>query len=227
MSIKTYTVKKLNNNSIEVEIDGANLKSVNQLRRVIMADVETISIDTVEIIENTTPIFDEVLAHQIGLIPLEIVDETVLNCSCDCNISDTTECSICQIEYTLSLKCTKGNTNILASYLKTNDKRIKINDKVGTTILTKIREDQVLKLIAKTQKGSGKIHAKWRPVSVISFVEVGETVEDGDLINPTLDPSEAPKYLFSFETTGQLRPEQVFLAGIKLVPELNTNFILK
>ena len=224
--IKTYSIKKINKNSITVEISGTDLSTVNRLRKTIISDVKTIAIDTVEIEENSTLILDEVLSHRLGLIPIEILDESILNCTCDCS-GENIECPTCQITFTLNMTCTNGSGHLTTEHLKTSDKRIKIYNDISNMMIVPIRSGQTLRLTAKTQKGSGRIHAKWSPVSVISFNEVGdinegessENIEESNILKPT-------KYIFTFETTGVLSPEKVFMAGIALVPELSTNFIL-
>lgn len=42
----------------------------NGIRRAILADVPTLSIDTVRFVENSSVMFDEVLAHRLGMVPL-------------------------------------------------------------------------------------------------------------------------------------------------------------
>ena len=58
----------------------------NTLRRIIISEVPTMAIEFVNIIENTSPVHDEYIAHRLGLLPL--ISNTVeqfnypLECSC-------------------------------------------------------------------------------------------------------------------------------------------------
>jgi len=48
----------------------------NGIRRAMIADVPTLSIDEVRMIENSSVLFDEVITHRLGMVPLEApVDE--------------------------------------------------------------------------------------------------------------------------------------------------------
>lgn len=65
---------------VDVETDGQTLRCTiehgsnglaNALRRVLLEDVRAVAIDSVEIFENDTVFPDELIAHRLGLIPLE------------------------------------------------------------------------------------------------------------------------------------------------------------
>lgn len=58
----------------------------NALRRIMIAEVPTLTIDLVEIKENTSALFDEFIAHRLGLIPLQsdTVDNFVSSEECAC-----------------------------------------------------------------------------------------------------------------------------------------------
>lgn len=52
------------------DLVGVDAPIANALRRILLAEVPTMAIDTVMIHNNTSIIHDEVLAHRLGLIPL-------------------------------------------------------------------------------------------------------------------------------------------------------------
>jgi len=43
---------------------------VNAIRRILLSEIPTMAIETVNILQNTSIIPDEVLAHRLGLIPI-------------------------------------------------------------------------------------------------------------------------------------------------------------
>ncbi|MCJ7761810.1 DNA-directed RNA polymerase subunit D, partial [Candidatus Bathyarchaeota archaeon] len=63
------TVKR-EGNTIRFMVSGVTPAFANALRRTVIAEVPTMAIDDVMILENTSVLFDEFLAHRLGLIPL-------------------------------------------------------------------------------------------------------------------------------------------------------------
>lgn len=57
---------------IVFDMVGVDAPIANALRRILIAEVPTVAIEQVYIFKNTSIIQDEVLAHRIGLIPLNV-----------------------------------------------------------------------------------------------------------------------------------------------------------
>ncbi|KAJ4495007.1 DNA-directed RNA polymerase [Lentinula edodes] len=76
---KNLTVRthRLSQRSIEFDIIGIDASIANAFRRIMIAEVPTIAIDQVYIFDNTSVIHDEVLAHRIGLVPLNVDPRTM------------------------------------------------------------------------------------------------------------------------------------------------------
>jgi len=55
---------------VKFELTGTDSSVANALRRIMMAEVPTMAIEYVNIIENDSVLFDEFLAHRMGLLPL-------------------------------------------------------------------------------------------------------------------------------------------------------------
>ena len=55
---------------IAVKLKGIPLQYANALRRVCLNGVPVFAIDTVDVIENSSVLADEGLAHRLGLIPI-------------------------------------------------------------------------------------------------------------------------------------------------------------
>ena len=56
--------------SLKFELDGANFSFANALRRTMINNVGCLAIDSVTFYENSSAMFDEYIAHRIGLIPI-------------------------------------------------------------------------------------------------------------------------------------------------------------
>ena len=58
---------------LEMEFDlvGVDASTANAFRRILIAEVPTMAIETVFVFNNTSVIQDEVLAHRLGLIPIK------------------------------------------------------------------------------------------------------------------------------------------------------------
>lgn len=63
-------VLELNEEKIVFEMIGVDAPIANALRRILLSSVPTMAIGTVYIVKNTSIIPDEVIAHRLGLIPI-------------------------------------------------------------------------------------------------------------------------------------------------------------
>lgn len=120
---------------------------VNVLRRSILTEIETFSIDIVTFHENTSPRLDEVLALRLG----------------QCVIDNTRYDKGQDFKTTIDVK---GPANV------TTDDIPGIPFKYRTPIVT-LRGDQRLLAEVIVRKGTGRDHVKWRPVASLSL-ENGE-----------------------------------------------------
>ena len=71
---------------MQFELHRVDLSVANALRRIMIAEVPTLTIDLVEVRENTSALHDEFVAHRLGLIPLvsDMVDNFISSEECAC-----------------------------------------------------------------------------------------------------------------------------------------------
>ena len=61
---------ELSRYAVKFELFETDLAVANALRRIMISEVPTMTIDLVEVRENTSALHDEFLAHRLGLVPL-------------------------------------------------------------------------------------------------------------------------------------------------------------
>ena len=79
------------------------MQYANALRRVCLNGVPVFAVDTVDIIENSSVLADEGLAHRLGLIPLK-TDLSRFNEPSKCECQSETGCSNCKVMLVLILE---------------------------------------------------------------------------------------------------------------------------
>ncbi|MHA1230619.1 MAG: DNA-directed RNA polymerase subunit D [Candidatus Helarchaeota archaeon] len=169
---------------LKVLIENFPKEFVNALRRIILSEVPTMAIEDVWIVKNSTPLYDEIIAHRLGLIPLETdIESYVLPEECQCGGRG---CPMCQVSLsldkqldTLSTKPEEGDGLIVYSTdLVSEDEKIKPAVKVP---IVKLLPGQSLVLEARAQLGRGMDHAKWQPVGTCTFKYMPEINLRSDL----------------------------------------------
>ncbi|MHA1682264.1 MAG: DNA-directed RNA polymerase subunit D [Promethearchaeota archaeon] len=159
-------------------VDGIDTELANALRRIILTEVPAMAIDDVVFIENSTPLFDEIIAHRLGLIPLTTdLDSYVLKERCSC---EGTGCTRCQVSFQCSIHAKDGNRNLYTSDIISSDPEIKpVSDKI---LLTKMAKGSKLIFEAYARLGLGRDHAKWQPVSKITYKMYPEIIINQDAL---------------------------------------------
>lgn len=157
------------------ELKGTDAAIPNALRRILISEVPTVAVETVQIWQNTGVIQDEVLAHRLGLIPF-VVDPTALDYRRP-NQDFTDENAL---RVSLHVKCTEQSLGPHQPSLPVYARDIKWEPMSPSQkeafaanppravhpdiLITKLRPGQEIELKAYLEKGVGKTHAKWSPV---------------------------------------------------------------
>ncbi|MBM3232660.1 DNA-directed RNA polymerase subunit D [Candidatus Pacearchaeota archaeon] len=117
----------------------ANESLANALRRSV-SEIPTLAIDEVEIFKNDSALYDEVLAHRLGLIPLKTEKSMNSKTKVDFKLSKTGPCTV----YSEDLQ---GSAEV-------------VHPKIPLTILA---EGNKLEIVATAILGQGINHAKYIP----------------------------------------------------------------
>jgi len=151
-------LKKENSKDIFV-IKDSDPAFVNTLRRTIIAEVPTLAIRKVTFIKNTSALFDEMLAHRLGLLPL-VTDLTTYTLPEQCSCKGK-GCAKCQLNFTLNCE---GPLTVYSGDLKSADPKVK--PAFAKMPVVKLLKRQELEFEAVATLGRGKEHIKFSPALV-------------------------------------------------------------
>lgn len=155
MEVELISQEKKHNRATFL-IKGATPAFANMLRKTIVDEVPTLAIEDVEIRKNSSVLYDEIVAHRLGLVPL-VTDLDAYNMPEDCTCKGE-GCSKCQLQFSLKAK---GPGYVYASELKSKDPKITaVEPKIP---VVKLIKGHILELEATAVLGRGKEHAKWCP----------------------------------------------------------------
>ncbi|RLI35275.1 DNA-directed RNA polymerase subunit D, partial [Candidatus Bathyarchaeota archaeon] len=90
-------------NFIRFIVEGISPAMANALRRIMLAEVPTMAIDEVVILENSSVLHDEILALRLGLIPLK-TDLEAYNLPEECSCKSEFGCNLCRTTLTLNVE---------------------------------------------------------------------------------------------------------------------------
>ena len=180
---------------ISVKLQGIPLQYANALRRICLNGVPIFAIDTVDVLENSSILADEGIAHRLGLIPLKTDLPTI----------ETTSDSD-KIMLTLDSGDTTETRTIFSGDIKSQDGVIKpISDKIPIVTLA---PNQKIRFEAHARLGRGTEHAKWNSSNIATLTETDKDNE----------------HILTVETTGALEPKHIVLASINELSNRLNNF---
>jgi|TARA_B110000438_G_scaffold202178_1_gene193735 DNA-directed RNA polymerase subunit D len=175
-----------NEQKVSVKIKGVQLQYANALRRICLNGVPVYAVDNIDILENSSVLADEAVAHRVGLIPLK----TDLSASKDGNEND-------KIMLTLDSGFSDETRTILSGDLKSQDGNV-IPTSNDIPIVT-LAPGQSIKFEAYARLGRGTEHARWNSANVATLTE---TEKDDERI-------------LTVESTGALDPKHIILSSVE------------
>jgi len=183
---------------IAIKLKGIPLQYANALRRVCLNGVPVFAIDTVDIIENTSVLPDEGLAHRLGLIPLK-TDLSRFNEPSKCDCQSESGCSNCKILLVLDSDESQVTRTVLSNELLSEDDTVKpVSNEIP---IVQLAPGQKIKLECYARLGRGTEHAKWNSSNISTLT----------------DTSKDNEKILTIESTGALNPEQIVLEGVQEV----------
>jgi len=159
---------------------------INALRKSVN-EIPVLAVDTVEISRNDSALFDEMLAHRIGLVPLK-ADKTFTEPEkCSCKGKGCVKC-------TVSLVLKVGSGDVKASDLKSKT----VAPLYPQMPITLLQKGQEIEMVAEARLGKGVDHAKYSPglvwLRAVPHIELPK-----DRINIKSCAEKCPKDVYQIE----------------------------
>ncbi|MEM2444123.1 MAG: DNA-directed RNA polymerase subunit D [Sulfolobales archaeon] len=177
------TVVERGSNYIKLLFDGIPLQLLNAIRRASLAEVPSMAIAEVIFIDNTSPLYDEIIAHRLGLIPL-ISDTAIDKYKSPEECAECKEAEECEGCYTVITLDTSAKEDVLAVYsrdLTPQDPDVKpVNPDIPIVVLA---PGQRLAFEARARLGRGKEHIKWSPATVANVTYLAKISIDKNRCN--------------------------------------------
>ncbi len=192
-----------NENKISIRLKGIPIQYANALRRICLNGVPIFAIDTIEVLENTSIMPDEAIAHRLGLIPLKTDSKDIV-------ISEeVTDGSNSRVMLTLDseendVEDESGTRTVFSNELKGEESGVRpISDKIPIVTLA---PGQKIKFQAYARLGRGTEHAKWNSANTSVLTETKNKDE----------------HILTVESTGSLDAKNIVLIGMD---ELSTRLV--
>jgi DNA-directed RNA polymerase I and III subunit RPAC1 len=180
--------------TLEFDLVGCDPSFANALRRILIAEVPTVAIEHVFIVNNTSIIADEVLAHRLGLVPLA-VDARALEPRAPGDAAHERNTVVLKLDVSCRRDARDGGRvvgeRVTAADLRWLPGGSQLPDETGCRfapggqarafgqgagarepkaahpdlLLAKLKPGQQIALEAHCVVGTGREHAKWSPVA--------------------------------------------------------------
>lgn len=162
MASPSVEVVEKSDERIVVRFNNIPRQYVNSLRRLAISEVPTLAIDDVVILENSSVMHDEAVAHRLGLMPLRTdPGRFVMPHECDCK--STLGCSKCRVLLVLDSEANEKTLVVTSGEMVSEDELVKpVSKDIPIVVLA---PNQKLKFEAYARLGIGKDHAKWQPTA--------------------------------------------------------------
>lgn len=172
------TVLEKSENYIKVFFENVPLQLINAIRRAAMAEVPTMAVDEVIFIDNTSVLYDEIIAHRLGLIPLKS-DTAVEKYRRPEECVECTSYGKCEECYAVLALDVAAKDEVITVYsrdLVSHDPDvIPVSPDIPIVMLA---PGQRVALEARARLGRGKEHIKWSPVTIATVTHLARVSVD-------------------------------------------------
>ena len=154
--------------TVTLQLEGVDRSYANAIRRFCISEVPGMAIDDVVILENSSVLYDGILAHRLGMVPIR-TDLERYNLPEECDCGNPLGCHKCRVLFVLDAKGKEKVTTVTSGDLVSEDREIRpVSEGIP---LVKLAVGQTVKLEAYARLGRGKEHAKWQPCTVAALTD--------------------------------------------------------
>jgi len=151
ISLSSIQILTSDDKKISIKLKGVSSHYANALRRICLNGIPIYAIDTIDIIENSSVLADEGIAHTLGMIPLKT----------ELNGFDESDSRVMLI---LDSGNSENTRIVTTAELESKDKIVKpVSDKIP---IAHLASGQRIKLEAYARLGRGTEHAKWNSANI-------------------------------------------------------------
>jgi DNA-directed RNA polymerase subunit D len=190
---------------MEFTVEGVTPAFANALRRIMISEVPVLAIEWADVTENTSVLFDEFIAHRMGLLPLAF-NPGKFNITDEC-VCGGKGCPSCQAVFTLEKM---GPGMVYSGDMKSSNRDVKPTDPKFPIV--ELLEKQAIRLSAVARLGFGKDHAKFQAANATYKYQ------------PETQTKNPKKFLFRVETVSGLKPVYIVSKAAEILGESAAEF---
>jgi len=163
-------ISKKKSDVLKFVLEGTTPAFANTLRRIMVSEIPVLSIDWVDFHDNNSSLFDETIAHRLGLIPLEFDPEKInMREECECGGKG---CPKCEVVFAVEKT---GPATVYSGDMKSSNPEVKPTS--PDFPIVELLNGQSIKFEAVAHLGTGNSHAKWQ-AAIASYQYYPEIVVD-------------------------------------------------
>ena len=180
-------ITEKSDNELKFVLEESNPQFANALRRIIISEIPVLAVEDVDLTINDSVLYNEVLAHRLGMIPL-VFNPKDFNFRDNC-VCKGKGCSQCEVVFAINKK---GSGMVYSKDMKSSNSDVKpLYDNIP---IVELFDEQKIKLEAIARLGTGRNHARFKAA------------------NAAYQYSEDPtKFTFNIESVSCLKPEEIVM----------------
>ena len=195
--------------SVKVMLSDTPLAVANALRRFAINEVPTMAVEEILIIENSSSMPNDVLAHRISLIPfISDIDRYVAPEECGCG--NRLGCERCAVRFVLRAEAKDEPITVYSGDMIPEDESTKVKPVSPKIPIVKLAPGQKIEMELYVRVGRGRKHAKWQ-AAIASLYEPKEKTKRDERV-------------LYVESIGFLPPKRILVEAAKALEKKVSEF---